>query len=362
MGLAGVATLLVALAVAAGAAAEVDLCPASLTGFPEDSEMPMHIVVQIQDLHLDQINEEKMTFTILGEFVVSWFDDRLVNSTRHMCNILQGHDGEKHPIWVPDLHIYYNRQTTVTRMHTEDAMLNVNPYDGHVSWWFRLESEVLCPMHFGWYPLDAQSCEFVVGSRYYSEDKQVYGGHAHMSATRKQLQFDYEILPINFTTGDVYPIVYSVTGMHIYMERIMVPFLMNIYLPTGLLVMISWIGFLVPCDQVPGRMALLVTIFLMLVNVANTARNDSPLTSGLTALDVWLLSGMLFVALCLFEYAVLLYLRFHTKAPKVRDKRQQTNKDEDLERCNRIDRLAFVVAVVASAAFNIFYWSALLMD
>ena len=46
--------------------------------------------------------------------------------------------------------------------------------------------------------------------------------------------------------------------------------------------MTSFIGFLIPADKVPGRMALLVTIFLMLVNISNTELNRGPVVSTVT--------------------------------------------------------------------------------
>ena len=46
----------------------------------------------------------------------------------------------------------------------------------------------------------------------------------------------------------------------------------------------SWIGFFIPVEIVPGRMALLVTIFLMLINTANTSRENNPSAEGPTAL------------------------------------------------------------------------------
>ena len=51
---------------------------------------------------------------------------------------------------------------------------------------------------------------------------------------------------------------------------------MNTYLPTLLLTLASFIGFVIPVAIVPGRMALLVTIFLMLVNISSTERNRGP--------------------------------------------------------------------------------------
>ena len=61
---------------------------------------------------------------------------------------------------------------------------------------------------------------------------------------------------------------FALTGFMIDFNRARVPFVMNVFLPTGILTFISFIGFLIPVDIVPGRMALLVTIFLMLVNVS----------------------------------------------------------------------------------------------
>ena len=66
------------------------------------------------------------------------------------------------------------------------------------------------------------------------------------------------------------------SGFALELKRTPTPFLINTYLPTGLLTIISFIGFVIPVDLVPGRMALLVTIFLMLVNMSNTERNRGP--------------------------------------------------------------------------------------
>ncbi len=71
------------------------------------------------------------------------------------------------------------------------------------------------------------------------------------------------------------------------MERRAFSYVMTWYLPASTLVVVSWIGFFVPAEQVPGRMALLVTIFLMLVNISTSYQLKSPEANLLTALDVW---------------------------------------------------------------------------
>ena len=71
----------------------------------------------------------------------------------------------------------------------------------------------------------------------------------------------------------------SISGFTAVLERSSTPFLMNTYLPTGLMTIASFIGFLIPVDTVPGRMALLVTIFLMIVNVRSTEQWRGPSVS-----------------------------------------------------------------------------------
>ena len=63
----------------------------------------------------------------------------------------------------------------------------------------------------------------------------------------------------------------------------------------GLFVVVSWISFVVPPDVIPGRMALLITLFLVLVNIFNTVTTNTPKAEGLTAIETWMLSCLLFV-------------------------------------------------------------------
>ena len=53
-------------------------------------------------------------------------------------------------------------------------------------------------------------------------------------------------------------------------------YIITYYLPSGLFVLVSWISFLIPPDIVPGRMALLITLFLVLVNIFNNVNTNSP--------------------------------------------------------------------------------------
>ena len=60
-------------------------------------------------------------------------------------------------------------------------------------------------------------------------------------------------------------------------------------------VIVSWISFLVPPESVPGRMTILVTVFLCLVNIFNSITNKIPKADGLTAIEAFIIICIIFV-------------------------------------------------------------------
>lgn len=89
--------------------------------------------------------------------------------------------------------------------------------------------------------------------------------------------FDVSFTPLKNTTLNVKTEEFSLTGFVVTMKRSPTPFYINIYLPTGLLTIASLISFVIPVGAEEGRrMALLVTVFLMLVNISSTERNRGP--------------------------------------------------------------------------------------
>ena len=60
---------------------------------------------------------------------------------------------------------------------------------------------------------------------------------------------------------------YSVTGFEMILTRRMSHYMITYYLPSALFVVVSWTSFLIPSEDIQGRMALLVTLFLVLVSM-----------------------------------------------------------------------------------------------
>ena len=99
---------------------------------------------------------------------------------------------------------------------------------------------------------------------------------ARVKSTAK---FELTFKPLNFTRQYLVGEERSASGFTVVLARTPYPFFTNTFMPTALLTIASLIGFVIPVDLVPGRMALLVTTFLMLVNIYTTERNRGPIVS-----------------------------------------------------------------------------------
>ena len=65
--------------------------------------------------------------------------------------------------------------------------------------------------------------------------------------------------------------------------------------------------------MMPGRMALLITILLMLINKSGTAHENTPSSDTFSILDLWVLTCIIFVTLALFEYVLVIKIMYKNR-------------------------------------------------
>ena len=271
-------------------------------------------------------------------------------------------------------------------------------WKGEISWFWDLQVSIYCNFEFSNYPIDVQRCKF----------RLIYENHQHFDVWQrylndsiqqgliieedKQRELKYEIefeeIPngdriqswsdygMCGTTEDVWCI--SVIGFDIVMTRKITPFILNHYMPATILVVISWISFWIPIDSVPARMALLVTIYLVLTNIGTGTRVQAPSGGRASYLDIYLQTSQSFVALALFEYAFLLFYSRRIKYKKVyqtnarternsvhsgitiignftKDLDEQSQEKHDKDLIKRTDDMALIAFPTLFAIFIIIY-------
>merc|ERR1719400_1261265 len=148
---------------------------------------------------------------------------------------------------------------------------------------------------------------------------------------------------------------FSLAGFEMVLNRHVSTYIITYFIPSGLFVIVSWMSFLIPMDEIGGRMGLLVILFLLLVNIFNTVATNTPKAECLTAIEVWMLACILFVFGALIEYAAILFKKqFH-------ESKQQTailKPDQQLaEDFLRIDKFFLKCFPVLFIVFNGVFWS-----
>ena len=73
------------------------------------------------------------------------------------------------------------------------------------------------------------------------------------------------------------------------------------YLPTFIIVFVSWLSFLVPPAAYPGRMGMLVVLVLVIINIMLKVVEMSPMTSGICGLTLWTIMCLIMVVK-IFDY------------------------------------------------------------
>lgn len=81
-------------------------------------------------------------------------------------------------------------------------------------------------------------------------------------------------------------------------------FIIETYIPSCIIVALSWISFWIPPDSVPARVALGITTALTMVTISGSARAGLPRVSYVKAIDWYLLVCLLFVFGAMLEYTL----------------------------------------------------------
>ena len=98
--------------------------------------------------------------------------------------------------------------------------------------------------------------------------------------------------------------IYPAMVIAIKLRRQIGFYLLQIYLPSALMVAMSWLSFWISASASVERMALGVTLLLTLTTMFYGARSALPQVSYLTALDLWMSTCLIFVVAATLEFAV----------------------------------------------------------
>ena len=279
------------------------------------------IEVEILIHEVLKINDKDYTITFSCFFNVKWKDTRIhldrdfgreqaapgQNWTNNQNVLVPTSLEFINHLWVPNILIYNLKLYKVMDVLTLVAGMWVHA-DKQVYYSTDAHVAFICPMRFDKFPLDTQTCYFKLGSYSYNDQQMTFttkiAGYENPEGNTIALDYAITVTKLigeeaNLESGELGN--YSMAGFKMVLQRHVSTYIITYYLPSGLFVIVSWISFLIPMEVVPGRMSLLVTLFLVLVNIFNTVTTNTPKAEGLTAIEAWMLACILFVFGALVE-------------------------------------------------------------
>lgn len=295
---------------------------------PNYSGPPALVNVSFHIIGISSVDEVQMDFTTDFYFRQKWYDPRLVfDPVGDIDELCVGAEfAEK--IWLPDTFFANEKTATFHKATTENTFIRI-AHTGRVYRSIRLTVTCSCPMDLQYFPMDRQRCKIEIESYGYNTrdiDYRWERGDASVSLNDKIELPQFKILGFkmgqelqNLSSGD-----YIRLYCEIHFVRSMGYYLIQIYIPASLIVMISWVSFWLHRNATPARVALGVTTVLTMTTLMSSTNAALPKISYIKSIDVFLGTCFVMVFASLLEYASVGYIgkRIAMKRKRLQDLQQ----------------------------------------
>ncbi|KAG5284309.1 hypothetical protein AALO_G00025280 [Alosa alosa] len=286
---------------------------------PDFGGAPVGVGMNIDIASIDMVSEVNMDYTLTMYFQQAWRDKRLSYSEIPLNLTLDNRVADQ--LWVPDTYFLNDKKSFVHGVTVKNRMIRLHP-DGTVLYGLRITTTAACMMDLRRYPLDEQNCTLEIESYGYTTDDIEFhwrgGDTAVTGVERIELpQFsivDYKLISKNvvFSTGyhHHHHSSYPRLSLSFKLKRNIGYFILQTYMPSILITILSWVSFWINYDASAARVALGITTVLTMTTINTHLRETLPKIPYVKAIDVYLMGCFVFVFLALLEYALVNYIFF----------------------------------------------------
>uniref|UniRef100_A0A915DCR2 Uncharacterized protein n=1 Tax=Ditylenchus dipsaci TaxID=166011 RepID=A0A915DCR2_9BILA len=270
-----------------------------------------NVSVAIYIESMSSFRAQTMDFEVDMYLAMGWYDRRLSHNCTHP--ILIAHKFIADRLWRPDLYFLNSKFAYLQEVTTPNFMVIVYP-DGLVFKAIRVDVTLSCMMNLELFPMDQQECPLVIQSYAYIENlvnlTWLVDPPNYPVARNPELKLnDMIITNMKFEKCSGPYAMFRGTGNWsciralIVMKRLVLFHLIQTYIPSGMLVSISWMTFWLDPRASPARISLTITSLLTLTTMSNGARQDLPQVSYIKAMDIWQTFSQALIFLVLLEYS-----------------------------------------------------------
>ncbi|XP_062621375.1 glycine receptor subunit alpha-2-like isoform X1 [Saccostrea cucullata] len=341
-----------------------------------DNDIPVNSSVQLYIISVDTINEATMDFSMSFFLRQRWIDNRMNYTPAFNMTRLELDNRRMADVWVPDLYFVNEKKADVHDVTVPNKLMHVYP-NGLIVYSMRVTAVFSCTMDLQKYPLDDQKCAIVMESYGYSTETLYMRWHETPVETSDNLQLpQFEMQNIMQSRCDVTyaGVTYACLKMELHLHRTLGYYIIQVYVPSCLIVILSWVSFWLNVESTPARISLGLLTVLTMTTQSSGAKASLPRVSYVKAIDIWMSTCLIFVFAALIEFA---YVNVLARVEQRRGKSVTSNMNEakefeeeekekkrcwcfrnleDRERARLVDKISRVVFPTVFILFNIIYW------
>ncbi|KAL3125308.1 hypothetical protein niasHT_000061 [Heterodera trifolii] len=287
----------------------------------QDTGGPVVVSVNIYLRSISKIDDVNMEYSAQFTFREEWWDPRLaygrfaddetevpafvVLATSEQADLTQ-------QIWMPDTFFQNEKEARRHLIDKPNVLIRIHP-DGQILYSVRLSLVLSCPMSLEYYPLDRQTCLIDLASYAYTTDDIKYEWKREKPIQQKEglrqslPSFELQDVLTDYCTSKTNTGEYSCLRTMLILRREFSYYLLQLYIPSCMLVIVSWVSFWLDKDSVPARVTLGVTTLLTMTTQSSGINAKLPPVSYTKAVDVWIGVCMAFIFGALLEFALVNY-------------------------------------------------------
>ncbi|KAL0269984.1 UNVERIFIED_CONTAM: hypothetical protein PYX00_007546 [Menopon gallinae] len=291
---------------------------------PKDEPLKVHTRIYVYFLGSIEAHNLQFTAHILVRF--RWQDERLgFENVTSTVNRVVGEGMLRNHIWVPHVYLVNEHESKMMGADQHDILVTIQP-DGTILFSTRMKVTLFCLMNLQKFPFDQQECPLVLESWTYNmtellllwEETEPVIVNEHLHLTEYSLirtwpnssfvsyEGPEEAAEDAFGSKSHYGKFagnYSSLTVKFQLAREVGHYIMDYYVPSILLVVVSWVSFWLDPNAVPGRTTLGTSTMLTFITLTRNTGSSLPKVSYIKATEVWFIVCTAFIFGSLVEFA-----------------------------------------------------------
>ncbi|EDW67732.2 pH-sensitive chloride channel 2 isoform X2 [Drosophila virilis] len=279
--------------------------------------VPLSVNARFYIYALKDLDSNDLQFMLQGLLQMRYNDSRLAfaNYAPNREQPIVGDGRLRNMLWVPHVFLANEQSSNVLGTNEKDQLTTIYP-DGTVLLSTRIQATLYCWMNFQKFPFDDQKCTTTLESWMYNTSMlQLHWEPTNPVSFHSQLQLtEYDlygwVTNESITISDTYTMShgalignYSALSFSVLLSREVGYYVIDYFVPSMMIVAISWVSFWLQADQTPARSMLGCSTLLSFITLSLSQENSLSKVSYVTMSEVWFLVCTVFIFGSLMEFA-----------------------------------------------------------